>query len=151
MRCMKKETKLHPDFDKTGINILLVDDIPANLNVLRATLEPVGYRLSLATSGKDAIEIAALLAPDLILLDIMMPDMNGFETCKRLKDSKDTEHIPIIFLTAKDDLNSLVEAFQAGGVDLVRKPFQMEEVLARVETHLKNTFLNRALISKPRI
>jgi sigma-B regulation protein RsbU (phosphoserine phosphatase) len=116
--------------------ILIVDDIPANLNVLRQALETEGYNIIAAPSGKVALQIAARIQPDLILLDIMMPEIDGFETCRRLKADPATADIPIIFITAKDETKSLVEGFRAGGVDYITKPFQYEEVRVRVQTHL---------------
>ena len=116
--------------------ILIVDDIPANLNVLCQVLEPEGYNIIAAPSGEVALQIAARAQPDLIILDIMMPGMDGFETCRRLKANQSTADIPVIFITAKDETESLVEGFQVGGVDYITKPFQHEEVRVRVRTHL---------------
>ena len=116
--------------------ILIVDDIPANLNLLRQALEIEGYNIIAAPSGEVALQIAARTQPDLILLDIMMPGIDGLETCRRLKDDKATADIPVIFITAKDETASVVEGFQVGGVDYIAKPFQHEEVRARVQTHL---------------
>ena len=116
--------------------ILIVDDIPANLNLLRQALEPEGYNIIAAPSGEVALQIADRTQPDLILLDIMMPGMDGFETCHLLKSDKATADIPVIFITAKDEMESVVEGFEVGGVDYITKPFQHEEVRARVVTHL---------------
>ncbi len=116
--------------------ILIVDDIPANLNVLCQTLESEGYNIIAATSGESALQIAARIQPDLILLDIMMPGLDGFETCRRLKATKSLADIPVIFITAKNETESLVEGFKVGGVDYITKPFQHEEVRVRVRTHL---------------
>ena len=116
--------------------ILIVDDIPANLNVLCQVIESEGYNVIAAPSGEVALQIAARVQPDLILLDIMMPGMDGFETCRRLKANQSTMDIPVIFITAKDETESLVEGFQVGGVDYITKPFQHEEVRVRVRTHL---------------
>ena len=122
--------------DPTREKILIVDDIPENLNVLRQSLEAAGYDLLFASSGEVALKIAARATPHLILLDIMMPGIDGFETCRRLKAGKTTQDIPVIFITAKDETESLVEGFRVGGVDYVTKPFQHEEVRVRVRTHL---------------
>ena len=122
--------------DLMSAEILIVDDIPANLNVLCQTLESEGYNIIAATSGESALQIAARSQPDLILLDIMMPGLDGFETCRRLKENKSLADIPVIFITAKHETESLVEGFQVGGVDYITKPFQHEEVRARVRTHL---------------
>ena len=116
--------------------ILIVDDIPANLNVLRKALEIEGYEVVAAPSGKVALQIADRTRPDLILLDIMMPEMDGFETCQRLKADASTVDIPAIFITAKDETSSLVKGFEVGGVDYIQKPFRHEEIRARVKTHL---------------
>ncbi len=117
--------------------ILLVDDIPENLELLARNLQRKGYKALLATSGAQALEIALAKLPDLILLDVQMPVMNGFEVCKRLKQNPDTKHIPVIFLTAKTEQDSIVEAFSIGAVDYVLKPFYNEELFARVNTHLQ--------------
>ena len=116
--------------------ILLVDDNPTNLQVLYQTLEGHGYRLLAARSGKDAIAIAERAAPDLILLDVMMPDLDGFETCVRLKASERTRDCAVIFLSALTEPREKARGFDLGAVDFVNKPFQAEEVLARVRTHL---------------
>ena len=122
--------------DKKKADILIVDDIPANLNVLCQALEPEGYNVIASPSGEVALKIAAPTPPDLILLDIMMPGIDGFETCRRLKADATTAEIPVIFITAKDEMESIVEGFQVGGVDYITKPFRHEEVAARVKTHL---------------
>lgn len=122
--------------DLTGASIMVVDDIPNNLDVLCPLLEEAGYRLFVANNGKAALELANKLRPDLILLDVMMPDMNGYEVCQHLKSEDATRHIPVIFLTAQNDVKSLVTGFDVGGVDYVCKPFQKAELLVRIETHL---------------
>ena len=125
--------------------ILLVDDVPANLSVLTAALEPAGYEILAVPNGKTALKVATLARPDLILLDIMMPEMDGFETCRRLKQDESTRDIPVIFITARDETKSLVEGFEAGGVDYVIKPFRAAEVVSRVATHLQISRLTREL------
>jgi DNA-binding NtrC family response regulator len=117
-------------------SILLVDDNATNLQVLYQTLEGSGYRLLAARSGKDAIAIAQRALPDLILLDVMMPDMDGFETCARLKADARTRDCAVIFLSAVTEAREKVRGLDLGAVDFVNKPFQAEEVLARVRTHL---------------
>lgn len=117
-------------------SILLVDDNATNLQVLYQTLEGSGYRLLAARSGKDAIAIAQRAVPDLILLDVMMPDMDGFETCARLKADARTRDCAVIFLSAVTEAREKVRGLDLGAVDFVNKPFQAEEVLARVRTHL---------------
>jgi len=128
--------------------ILLVDDVPANLTVLISALEPHGYEILAAPNGAAALKVAAKASPDLILLDVMMPDLNGFETCRRLKQSEATRNISVIFLTARSEMESIVEGFRSGGVDYITKPFQAEEVLSRVETHLGINRLTRDLQEK---
>jgi len=124
--------------------ILIADDLPTNLKLLRATLSSL-YRLTFATNGIEAIERAKSSQPDLILLDIMMPKMDGLEVCKNLKKSPETSHIPIIFLSANDDIDTIVQGFKIGGVDYISKPFRREELLVRLETHLKIIRLQREL------
>lgn len=116
--------------------ILVVDDTPHNLRLLTDMLRTYGYQTRVATSGHQAIESIALSPPDLILLDIKMPDMTGYEVCRSLKRQAETKDIPVIFISALDELFDKVIAFQIGGVDYITKPFQKEEVLVRIETHL---------------
>jgi serine phosphatase RsbU (regulator of sigma subunit) len=117
-------------------DILLVDDTPANLRLLAQILNGHGYHVRAVTSGMRALESAQHSPPNLFLLDIRMPEMSGFEVCERLKANEQTREIPVIFLSALDDIQDKVRAFELGGVDYITKPFQIEEVLARVETHL---------------
>ena len=117
-------------------DILVVDDKPANLRLLSQTLSEKGYGVRTVTSGTRALESARSSPPDLILLDVRMPDMDGYEVCSLLKEDERTAHIPIIFISALDQVEDKVQAFQFGGVDYITKPFQVEEVLARTETHL---------------
>ena len=128
--------------------ILLVDDNPTNLQVLYQTLDGQGYRLLAARSGKDAIAIAERAVPDLILLDVMMPDLDGFETCARLKADDRTRDCAIIFLSALTEAREKVRGLDLGAVDFVNKPFQAEEVLARVRTHLTIRELQQQLRSR---
>jgi DNA-binding NtrC family response regulator len=128
-----------------GPQILLVDDNPTNLQVLYQTLEGNGYRLLAARSGRDAIAIALRAVPDLILLDVMMPDMDGFDTCRRLKADAKTRDCAIIFLSALTESGQKVRGLELGAVDFVNKPFQAEEVLARVRTHLTIRDLQKQL------
>jgi len=129
-----------------------VDDQPANLDVLCELLEAEGYKISMAPSGEIALKIAtrAETTPDLILLDVMMPGMDGYEVCRRLKQDGKTREIPVIFITAKDLTEGVLEGFRVGGVDYITKPFRDEEVLVRVETHLRNNRLSRELAEKNR-
>src|SRR6516165_8135431 len=128
--------------------ILVVDDTPANIQVLSSTLKEKGYQISVATNGKQAFDVLARVRPDLILLDVMMPELDGFETCRRLKASNDWRDIPIIFLTAKNEVADIVKGFEAGAVDYVAKPFNVHELLARVNTHLTMDQLRRTLSEK---
>ncbi|MEK9134467.1 MAG: response regulator, partial [Pseudomonadota bacterium] len=133
-----------------GAKILLVDDTPANLKVLRQTLETEGYSISVATSGEGALSIVARSVPDLVLLDVMMPGMDGYETCRRLQQVPGVRETPVIFITARGETEGIVEGFRAGGVDYIAKPFQVEEVLVRIKTHLERAFLARTLVEKNR-
>ena len=123
--------------------VLVVDDTPANIQALSAILKEVGYQISIATNGKQALEALGRIRPDLILLDIMMPEMDGFETCRRIKASTTWREIPVIFLTAKTDTADIVRGFELGAVDYVAKPFNAHELLARVKTHLTLDHLHR--------
>ncbi len=116
--------------------ILIVDDTPANLSVLVDTLSETGYQLMVAEDGEDALAQTTHTRPDLILLDVMMPGLDGFETCARLKASPATQDIPVIFMTALNETAEKVRAFNAGAVDYITKPIQHEEALARISTHL---------------
>jgi sigma-B regulation protein RsbU (phosphoserine phosphatase) len=117
-------------------SILLVDDNPANLQILFQTLEGVGCKLLIAKNGQGALSIAGKALPDLILLDIMMPDIDGYEVCRKLKAEPATADIPVIFLSALGDTEDKVKGFHLGAVDYITKPFQPDEVIARVDTHL---------------
>ncbi|SHO47957.1 response regulator [Desulfopila aestuarii] len=134
--------------DLESARILVVDDNTANIDVMLAFLEAEGYDLSIATNGETAIKIARHSRPDLILLDVMMPGMNGFETCRELKADERTREIPVIFVTAKKEVEDIVSGFQSGGVDYISKPFRQEEVLSRVSTHLR---LRRLVVAQERL
>jgi len=118
-------------------NIMVVDDTPANLKLLQKMLHSKGYRVLAFLDGEKALNAAAKCPPDLIFLDIKMPGMNGFEVCERLKADAALKDIPVIFISALAETADKVKAFAAGGVDYVTKPFQFEEVNARLETHLR--------------
>ena len=128
--------------------ILIVDDTPVNLRLLSQMLLQEGYQVRAARNGPRAIESARAAPPALILLDIVMPEMDGFQVCAHLKQDDRTSDVPILFLSAQDALESKVQAFAAGGVDFITKPFQPEEVLARVRTHLSLRNLQHNLESK---
>jgi two-component system NtrC family sensor kinase len=129
-------------------NILVVDDTPENLRLLMGILSDKGYEVRPAPNGELALSGAQGFPPDLILLDIMMPEMDGYEVCKKLKADARTCEIPVIFISAINDVLDKVKAFAVGGVDYITKPFQVEEVLARVETHLALRFLQKSLQDK---
>jgi CheY-like chemotaxis protein/class 3 adenylate cyclase len=116
--------------------ILVVDDNKNNLDLMLVTLSDENYRLLAATSGERALKVAQKVQPDLILMDIQMPGIDGYETALRIKNELGLSHIPILFLSALNDLNNIVRCFASGGVDYISKPFKKEELLARVRTHL---------------
>ncbi|MBF0452900.1 MAG: hybrid sensor histidine kinase/response regulator [Candidatus Magnetomorum sp.] len=121
---------------KTTATIMIVDDSPTNLSVLIDYLYNSGFKILIANDGESALTIAQRGRPDLILLDIMMPGMNGYETCQCLKQDRRTKDIPVIFISALSKSMDKVKGFSVGGVDYITKPFQQDEVLARVTTHL---------------
>jgi len=123
--------------------ILMVDDDPTNLDVLRHTLDGRGYRLFVTRSGESAIEVARRVHPALVLLDIVMPGIDGYETCRRLKEDPDTRDAAVIFLSSLDETKDKVRGLEVGAVDFVAKPFQRDEVVARVNTHLTLQRLRR--------
>src|ERR671932_108440 len=129
-------------------NILVVDDTPNNLRLLAGILQGRGYEVRPVPNGKLALSGARGFLPDLILLDIMMPEMDGYEVCSKLKADERTKDIPVIFVSAINDVLDKVKAFSVGGVDYITKPFQVEEVLARVETHLALQRLQKSLQDK---
>lgn len=117
--------------------ILIVDDVPGNLQVLGNMLRKKSYSVSAATNGGQALEMLEKIEPDLIMLDVMMPGMDGFEVCTLLKKADRTKDIPVIFLTARTQTEDLVKGFESGAVDYVTKPFNKAELLARVDTHVQ--------------
>jgi PAS domain S-box-containing protein len=132
----------------TDSTILVVDDSPTDLAILFEYLKDSGFRVLMARDGEGALEKAEYGQPDLILLDVMMPGIDGFETCRRLKSNEDLRDIPIIFITAPSDIADRVNGFQVGGVDYIIQPFQYEEVLARVKTHLALHTMHKQLEAK---
>jgi PAS domain S-box-containing protein len=116
--------------------ILIVDDAPENLGVLRKLMVEQGYQTFVATSGERALKIARRVHPDLILLDVVMPGMDGFETCRQLKQNAATQNIPVIFMSARTDTADVVAGFDIGAIDYIRKPLHLAEVSARVRTQL---------------
>ncbi len=130
--------------------ILIVDDTPANLGVIVDYLEHFGFGIMIARSGESALQKARYAPPDLILLDVLMPDMDGFEVCQRLKADEVTKDIPVIFMTSLTSVEDKVKGFEAGAVDYVTKPLYQEEVLARITTHLRLRDLTLSLQEKNR-
>jgi two-component system, sensor histidine kinase and response regulator len=129
--------------------ILIVDDTPTNIMVLRGILEEQGINIAIAKNGKQALTYAPKFEPDLILLDIMMPEMDGFEACEKLKLDDSTKDIPIVFLTAKVENEDITKGLELGAVDYILKPFHHEEVLSRIKTHIglrKTVLKNEQLI-----
>ncbi|MDY7013569.1 MAG: hybrid sensor histidine kinase/response regulator [Cyanobacteriota bacterium] len=126
------KTILQPKAD-----ILIVDDTPDNLRLLSEMLQNHGYKVRKAVNGLRALQVVQTVAPDLILLDIFMPDLDGYQVCRHLKKSPATRDIPVLFVSASDESLDKVLAFEVGGLDYITKPFDIKEVLARVETHLK--------------
>lgn len=135
-----------PQADPAQKDILIVDDTPANLHLLSEILAEQGYRVRPAPDGPLALAAARAEPPDLVLLDIRMPGMNGYEVCEQLKGDPRTRDIPVIFLSALDATEDKVRGFALGGVDYVTKPFHVEEVLARIQTHLTLRDLQRKLL-----
>lgn len=125
--------------------ILIVDDVSENIQVALNVLKPMGTALSFAMSGEEALKIIENKKPSLILLDIMMPNMDGYEVCRRLKSNILYSDIPIIFLTAKSSVDDIVKGFTYGGIDYITKPFESRELYIRVKTHLKNFLLQEHL------
>jgi len=126
-----------PDVRISSGMVLIVDDTPKNLQLLGETLEGKGYQVVAAMSGAQALAVLEVEHVDVILLDVMMPEMDGFEVCKRLKQNPHTHHIPVIFLTAKTEQDDIIQGLQLGAVDYVTKPFNLTELLVRVRTHLE--------------
>jgi len=131
-----------------GCNILIVDDNPTNLKVLLEYLEEFGFELVVARDGESAIKRAQYTHPDIILLDVVMPGLDGFETCRRLKAHEATKDIPVIFMTALASPDNRIKGFEVGGLDYIVKPFQHEEVFARVTIHLRIRKLQQQLESQ---
>ena len=136
---IEEETKAN------NASILIVDDTIYNIQLLSLMLNKHGYQVEKATSGTEALEKAKRLLPDILLLDIRMPDIDGYEVCKRLKADPVTKDIPIIFISSIEETTDKVEAFSVGGVDYISKPFQLIEVLARIQTHLRLCSLQKKL------
>lgn len=125
--------------------ILIVDDTPANLDTISTVLNDAGYEIAVATSGEKALQLLERQSPDLILLDVRMPGIDGFETCLRIKANPKTCDIPVIFMTSLIDVNNKIQGFNCGAVDYISKPFQEQEILARVKTHINLHLLTQNL------
>jgi diguanylate cyclase (GGDEF)-like protein len=131
--------------ESSHANILIVDDVEDNLEILGDLLTFDGYNVQIARSGEGALKLVQESRPDLILLDILMPGMDGFEVCSRLKADEDTKDIPVIFVSSMTDIDSKVRGFKVGGVDYINKPFQHAEILVRVNTHVTMLRLRKHL------
>ncbi len=143
--------KNESDINVSNSSILIVDDMPANIDILWKMLETEGYNISGVPNGKLALELADKAQPWLILLDVMIPEMDGYEVCRRLKANPRTQHIPIVFITAKSEPEDVVQAFSVGGDDYITKPFYQEEVKSRIVIRLRLRKLldeNRLLIKE---
>jgi len=127
--------------------ILIVDDLPANLNLLRSVLEPEGFRILGSTSGAGALGILKHARPDAILLDVTMPGMDGFETCRQIKAIEELKSVPVVFITARHETEAIVEGFKSGGEDYLTKPFNRQEIIVRVQSHVEKSRL-RFLLSE---
>ena len=136
------------DSSSQTASILIVDDIAENLQILRTRLRLKGFNVVEAASGQEALNLASEQAFDLVLLDVQMPEMDGFEVCRRLKEQEFTRNVPIIFITGRGDTDDLVNGFKAGAVDYVIKPFNSAELLTRVQTHLDLKFARDTLKQK---
>ncbi len=147
---MSSDTPASVPSEQSSEQVLLVDDNPTNLQVLYQTLEGRGYRLLVAKNGQDALAIARKSRPALLLLDIMMPDIDGYEVCQRIKQDPLTQEAAIIFLSALSDTKDKVKGLDLGAVDYITKPFQSDEVIARVDTHLKIHRLEQRLMQRNR-
>ena len=142
--------KPEPLISTRGASILIVDDTPHNLQLLTQMLTKQGYVVQTAINGRAGLHLAQTQQPDIILLDIRMPEMDGYQVCTALKENPNTAYIPVLFISAsgRDNLQGKVEAFSVGGVDFISKPFDLVEVLARVETHIRLSLLQRQLYNQ---
>ena len=145
---MPIEAEFEAEFKPQDYNILIVDDTPANLKMLVEYLEHYGFGTRMTRSGENALQRVQYDPPDLILLDVLMPGLDGFETCRRLKAKADTRDIPVIFMTALASPEDKVKGFEVGAVDYVTKPLNQEEVLARITTHLRHRGATQSLEEK---
>ena len=123
-------------FPAESMTIMIVDYTKDNIDILKKFLTKFGFKITVALSGELALDLIPKLKPDLILLDVMMPGIDGYEVCIRLKKDEELKNIPVIFITAKGDTEDILEGFGVGAVDYIMKPFRLEEVYVRVKTHL---------------
>ena len=144
MQDLQTSPSVFSSHEQTSSTILIVDDVPENLRLLSTALTREGYEVRGAISGSVALMSAAIEPPALILLDVTMPEIDGFEVCRRLKAKASTAEIPVIFISALGEVMDKVTAFEVGGVDYVTKPFQIGEVLARVNAQLELARLKQA-------
>lgn len=142
---MSRPSERYPGFEQREHTVLVVDDSSANITMLTDYLEDSGFQILVANDGERALQTALKAQPDLILLDVVMPGIDGFETCRQLKSHTSLREIPVIFMTALSSTEDKIRGFQVGAVDYVTKPFRQEEILARVTTHLQIRDLTRSL------
>jgi PleD family two-component response regulator len=135
-------------YDRQPGKILIVDDQPANLQMIQLALEEKGHRVFAVTSGREALELAEKIIPDVVVLDILMPDLNGFETCHKLKEMSVLASIPVIFITARDDDEAMIQGYEEGGVDFIAQPFHKHELQLRVQCHLEIGQLKQEMLQK---
>jgi two-component system sensor histidine kinase/response regulator len=131
---------MNKDIQKPIPTVLVVDDNPKNVQIIALLLNELKYKIIIAVNGKSAIDLVERVHPDLILLDVMMPGMDGFEACQIIKSNPENENVPIIFLTALSEKVNIVKGFEVGGVDYITKPFNKEELISRIKTHLELKF-----------
>ncbi len=136
------------NIDNSKIKILIVDDTPENLEIAGSVLERTGYDIYVADNGQTALELMQNVLFDLVLLDVMMPEMDGFETCMAIRKRDQWVGIPIIFLTAKADSESVARGFEVGAIDYVRKPFNTTELIARVRNQIELKLVREELERK---
>lgn len=133
------------DVNLTGCKVLIVDDVPANLDVLVRALDAEGYNVHVASDGPTALKVADHSGPDVILLYVMMPGIDGYEVCRRLKADAHLISIPVLFLTARDDLPGVSKGFASGAADYIAKPFNKDELINRIRTQLERRMSRRQL------
>ena len=133
-------------YDEREMAILIVDDVPANVQFLGKLLREEGYKIAHAPNGQKALELIPRVRPDLVLMDVMMPELDGFEACRRMKEHPDMKDIPVIFLSARTESEDVLKGFRVGGVEYIHKPFNADELLVRVRNHLELVESRRLII-----